>query len=39
VSKPNVLTREDVKNMNDQPIVFALANPDSEITRDEALAG
>lgn len=39
VSKPNVLTRDDVKKMNDKPVVFALANPDSEITHDEAMAG
>jgi malate dehydrogenase (oxaloacetate-decarboxylating) len=31
VSAPDILTVEDVKNMNDDPIVFAMANPDPEI--------
>ena len=31
VSAPNVLTVDDIKNMNDDPIVFAMANPDPEI--------
>ena len=35
VSKPNVLTHSMIKKMND-PIVFALANPDPEITYLEA---
>nr|MBI4156473.1 NADP-dependent malic enzyme [Candidatus Woesearchaeota archaeon] len=35
VSKPNVLTLSMIKKMND-PIVFALANPDPEITYLEA---
>jgi len=37
VSAPNVLTEDDVKNMADKAIVFALANPDPEI--DPAIAG
>jgi malate dehydrogenase (oxaloacetate-decarboxylating) len=36
VSAPNILTREDVKAMNDDAIVFALANPDPEVDPDEA---
>jgi len=31
VSAPDILTVEDVKNMADDPIVFAMANPDPEI--------
>jgi malate dehydrogenase (oxaloacetate-decarboxylating) len=31
LSVPNVLTEEDVKSMAEGAIVFALANPDSEI--------
>jgi malate dehydrogenase (oxaloacetate-decarboxylating) len=31
VSQPDLLTRELVQRMSDQPIVFALANPDPEI--------
>ena len=31
VSAPDILTVEDVKNMSDDPIVFAMANPDPEI--------
>ena len=36
VSAPGVLTREDVESMADEPIVFAMANPDPEITPEEA---
>ncbi|MBI2019432.1 NADP-dependent malic enzyme [Candidatus Daviesbacteria bacterium] len=36
VSKANLLTTEDIKLMNDKPIIFALANPAPEITPDEA---
>ena len=32
VSQPDVMTIEDVKAMNDQPIIFALSNPDPEIS-------
>ncbi len=31
VSAPDVLSVDDIKNMNDDPIVFAMANPDPEI--------
>jgi len=39
VSKGNILTQDSVRTMADQPIVFAIANPDPEILPDEALAG
>ncbi|NGP44675.1 NAD-dependent malic enzyme [Bacillaceae bacterium SIJ1] len=32
VSAPNLLTVDDLKNMNDDPIVFAMANPLPEIS-------
>ncbi len=38
LSKGNVVTRDMVKGMAAKPIVFALANPDPEITYDDALA-
>ena len=38
VSGPNLITREDVLTMAEDPIVFAMANPDPEI-RPEAAAG
>lgn len=31
LSKPNLVTEEDIKNMNPNPIVFALSNPIPEI--------
>ncbi|MFP4105964.1 MAG: NADP-dependent malic enzyme [Phycisphaerae bacterium] len=37
VSGPGLVTPEMVRNMNDDPIIFALANPVSEISRDDAL--
>ncbi|MEH7455635.1 NADP-dependent malic enzyme [Bacillus sp. JJ1127] len=37
VSAPNVLTKELVKTMNKNPIVFAMANPVPEIFPEEAL--
>ncbi len=37
LSGPNVLTREMVKSMAPDPIVFALANPDPEIHPEEAM--
>ena len=37
VSRPDLLTVDDVKKMNRDPIVFALANPDPEIRPEEAL--
>lgn len=38
VSGPKVLTQAHIKSMNDQPIIFALANPVPEIYPEEALA-
>jgi len=38
LSKGNVVTKDMVKGMAAKPIVFALANPDPEITYDDALA-
>ena len=38
VSVANILTREMVKSMADHPIIFAMANPDPEITYEEAKA-
>lgn len=38
LSVGNVLTKEMIRTMNDNPIVFALANPDPEISYDEAMA-
>ena len=39
VSAANVLTGEDVAKMSDFPAIFAMANPDPEITPDEAARG
>lgn len=36
VSKGNLLNGEDIKSMNAKPIIFAMANPTSEISYDEA---
>lgn len=38
LSKGNILSQDMVKSMADNPIVFALANPNPEITYDEAIA-
>jgi malate dehydrogenase (oxaloacetate-decarboxylating) len=38
VSAPHILSGDDIATMNDQAIVFALANPDPEIEPDVALA-
>jgi len=38
LSAGNVLTKEMVRTMNDNPIVFALANPTPEISYEEAMA-
>ncbi|MBW8051632.1 MAG: NADP-dependent malic enzyme [Cytophagales bacterium] len=38
LSRGNILTQEMVKTMADNPIVFALANPDPEIAYDLAIA-
>jgi malate dehydrogenase (oxaloacetate-decarboxylating) len=37
VSGPNVITGDDVRRMAKDPVVFALANPNSEIAPEEAL--
>ncbi len=37
VSKPGVLSSEMVSSMADDPIVFAMSNPDPEISPDDAL--
>lgn len=39
VSKANLLTADDIHTMADRSIVFALANPDPEITPEEAKRG
>jgi malate dehydrogenase (oxaloacetate-decarboxylating) len=36
VSAPNLISVKDIKRMADDPIVFALANPEPEITPEEA---
>ncbi len=36
VSQPNVVTEKMVKSMNSTPIIFAMANPDPEITYEKA---
>ena len=36
VSKPDILTSNDVETMNEKPIIFALSNPNPEITPEEA---
>ena len=38
VSAPDILTTDDVRSMADDPVVFAMANPDPEI-RPELVAG
>ncbi len=38
LSKADVLTKDMVRSMADKPIVFAMANPNPEITWDEAVA-
>lgn len=38
VSKPDILTRDDVSTMNENAMVFALSNPNPEITLEEAKA-
>ncbi len=37
VSKADILTEEMVKSMSDKPIIFAMANPNPEITYDKAV--
>ncbi len=36
VSGPNLVTQEMVRSMADHPVIFAMANPDPEITYEEA---
>ena len=38
LSKGNVLTQDMIRSMNDNPIVFALANPVPEISYEDAMA-
>ncbi len=38
LSKPNLVSKEMVKNMAPNPIIFALANPDPEITYEDAIS-
>ncbi|MCL4215890.1 MAG: NADP-dependent malic enzyme [Candidatus Hydrogenedentes bacterium] len=38
LSQPNIVTRDMLRVMADKPLVFALANPDPEITYEEAMA-
>jgi len=38
LSKGNIVSQDMVKSMADKPIVFALANPNPEITYDDAIA-
>ncbi|SJZ78154.1 NADP-dependent malic enzyme [Porphyromonas cangingivalis] len=38
LSRPGVLTQDMIRSMADNPIVFALANPDPEITYEEAMS-
>ncbi|MBE0700557.1 MAG: NADP-dependent malic enzyme [Acholeplasmataceae bacterium] len=37
VSGPNCVTKAMIQSMNEKPIVFAMANPDPEIPRNDAL--
>lgn len=39
ISAPGILTADDIKTMNADPIIFACANPDPEIMPDEAKKG
>jgi malate dehydrogenase (oxaloacetate-decarboxylating)(NADP+) len=38
LSQAGIVTQDMVKSMNDRPIIFAMANPDPEITPDEVKA-
>ena len=38
VSQPDIVTEEMVKSMNENPIIFAMSNPDPEITPEKAKA-
>lgn len=37
VTTGSLLTKEDIKKMNDKPIVFAMSNPTPEIMPEEAI--
>ena len=37
LSSPDIITPDDIKRMSKEPIVFALANPEPEITPEDAL--
>ncbi len=37
VSRPNVVTKDMIKSMNKDPIIFAMANPDPEINPKDAI--
>ena len=39
VSKGDILTKADIQNMADDPIIFAMANPEPEIHPEEAFEG
>ncbi|MBB1578798.1 MAG: NADP-dependent malic enzyme [candidate division SR1 bacterium] len=39
VSKPNLISAEEIKTMNSDPIIFALSNPEPEILPEEAKKG
>jgi malate dehydrogenase (oxaloacetate-decarboxylating) len=39
VSQGGILTKADIKNMANDPIIFAMANPEPEIYPEEAYAG
>lgn len=36
VSKPGLVTQEMVRKMNKEPVIFALANPNPEISPEDA---
>jgi malic enzyme len=38
VSKPNIVTSKMVASMANQPMIFALSNPNPEITLEDAKA-
>jgi malate dehydrogenase (oxaloacetate-decarboxylating) len=37
LSAPNIITPDDIRRMSKEPVVFVLANPDPEISPEEAL--
>ena len=38
VSRPNLISSNEVRTMNQDPIIFALSNPEPEIMPEEAYA-